>query len=632
MKKNKIQIILSALIAIIAFALSFKILPQYINEGYCESEITIEILSEKDKLSGGHEMLLSKNARIDGTSVPLNPTKIEGDFNTDGGYFWGYGQGSKITLAFPAAEDIDLLFNKHMWSGTNMIYDGKEQTKINLYSDTYNDYLEVYTVKSNHLAPRYFLIIIIALLIGAVFGACTWFLLFTTFSNTAVKVYEFSLFLSIMMIWAVYLCANFPGTITIDTLNQFRQAMGITEITDAHPALLTLMYRYVFKISGGPGLFTILQIALYALALTAFLSYLNKLGLSKKITSVVAILFSTHIVNGIYATVLWKDVLYTVALLWATLLFLKLSIEKKQFFSVSNIIQLSLCSAFIFLLRHNGIVVFAMILVVMAIAIIAFRSVKPLAVILTTLILVGVVKGPVYSSMDIENQSLSAPTALLHGIVYTCMESDFESELLESVVPMEVWYDMYEPYSTNSFAFSEPAIQNNINEKMNDLSTTVVVKEYLRAFANHPFLIIKDRLYGCNALWNSIVSGYNWRTGNDQYKIVVESNELDLYCRENAITRFVSNVYQISVSNYFFDSLIWRAGPYLSVAFVLLLISIIQKKRAFLLTYIPIVGNSLSLILSMAWQDYRYVYYVFVLCVFLVLSYAVYPSKKPERD
>ena len=273
-----------------------------------------------------------------------------------------------------------------------------------------------------------------------------------------------------------------------------------------------------------------------------------------------------------------------------------------------------------------------MILVVMAIAIIAFRSVKPLAVILTTLILVGVVKGPVYSSMDIENQSLSAPTALLHGIVYTCMESDFESELLESVVPMEVWYDMYEPYSTNSFAFSEPAIQNNINEKMNDLSTTVVVKEYLRAFANHPFLIIKDRLYGCNALWNSIVSGYNWRTGNDQYKIVVESNELDLYCRENAITRFVSNVYQISVSNYFFDSLIWRAGPYLSVAFVLLLISIIQKKRAFLLTYIPIVGNSLSLILSMAWQDYRYVYYVFVLCVFLVLSYAVYPSKKPERD
>ena len=632
MKKNKIQIILSALIAIIAFALSFKILPQYINEGYCESEITIEILSEKDKLSGGHEMLLSKNARIDGTSVPLNPTKIEGDFNTDGGYFWGYGQGSKITLAFPAAEDIDLLFNKHMWSGTIMIYDGKEQTKINLYSDTYNDYLEVYTVKSNHLAPRYFLIIIIALLIGAVFGACTWFLLFTTFSNTAVKVYEFSLFLSIMMIWAVYLCANFPGTITIDTLNQFRQAMGITEITDAHPALLTLMYRYVFKISGGPGLFTILQIALYALALTAFLSYLNKLGLSKKITSVVAILFSTHIVNGIYATVLWKDVLYTVALLWATLLFLKLSIEKKQFFSVSNIIQLSLCSAFIFLLRHNGIVVFAMILVVMAIAIIAFRSVKPLAVILTTLILVGVVKGPVYSSMDIENQSLSAPTALLHGIVYTCMESDFESELLESVVPMEVWYDMYEPYSTNSFAFSEPAIQNNINEKMNDLSTTVVVKEYLRAFANHPFLIIKDRLYGCNALWNSIVSGYNWRTGNDQYKIVVESNELDLYCRENAITRFVSNVYQISVSNYFFDSLIWRAGPYLSVAFVLLLISIIQKKRAFLLTYIPIVGNSLSLILSMAWQDYRYVYYVFVLCVFLVLSYAVYPSKKPERD
>lgn len=631
MKKNKILIILSALFAISAFILSFKILPQYINEGPCESEITIEILPEKDKLSGGHEMLLAKGASIDGVSAPMNAIKIEGNFNTDGDYFWGFDPGSKITLSFPAAKDIDLLFNKHRWSGTVMIYDGDEASKINLFSDSTNDYLETYTVKSNHLAPRYFLIVIISLLIAALVGACVYFILFTTFRNTSAKAYSLSLFLSITMIWAIYLCANFPGTITIDTLNQFRQAMGITEITDAHPALLTLIYKFVFKISGGPELFTVLQIVLYALTLTSFLSYLCKLGLNRKIATAFAILFSAHIVNGIYATVLWKDVLFTVALLWATLLFLKLSIEKKQFFSISNIIQFSLCSAFIFLLRHNGIIVFAMILAVMAIAVIALRSVKPLAVILTTLAIVGVVKGPLYSSIGIENQSLSAPNAFLHGIVYTCMESDFESELLESVVPMEVWYEIYEPYSANSFAFSDIAIQNNINEKMHALPTSEVLKEYLRAFIDQPFLIIKDRLYGCNSLWNSITSGYNWRTGNDQYNVIVASNDLGFYCRENAITDFVSDVYQKSISNKFLDSLIWRVGPYLSVAFVLLFIAIIQRKWAFLLAYIPIVGNSLSLIMSMAWQDYRYVYFVFVLSSFLVISYAVYPSKKAQR-
>ena len=635
MKKNKILIMLSALFAIAAFAVSFKVLQQYINKGARECEITIEILAEKDELSNGYEMLLAKCALIDGISTPMNATNTEGYFNTDNGYFWGSGPSAKITLSFPAAKDIDLLFNKHTWSGIIMIHDGEEQTKINLFSDTANDYLEIYTVKSNHLEPRYFLIVIISLLISALVGACIYFLLFTTFSDTSVKKYNISVFLSVTMIFGIYLCANFPGTITTDTLNQFSQAMGITEITDAHPALLTLVYKFIFKISDSPAPFTIIQIVLYAWAITAFLSYLNKLGLSRKITSAFAVLFSAHLVNGIYATVLWKDVLYTVALLWATLLFLKLAIEKKSFFSISNIIQLSFAAAFIFLLRHNGLIVFGMILAVMAIAVIALRSVKPLAVILVSLILVGAVKGPLYSSMGIENQAISAPNALIHGIVYTCMKSDFESELLESVVPMEVWYEVYEPYSTNSFVLSNASVQNNLVEKMNKLSSSEVIKEYLRAFASHPFLIIKDRLYGCNSLWNSITSGYNWRTGNDQYKIVVEANALGFHCRENAITDFISEVYQKSISNRFYDSLIWRAGPYLSVAFILLFIAVIQRKWGYLLAYIPIVGNSLSLIMSMAWQDYRYVYFIFVLSCFLALSYTVYPSKertKPKTE
>ncbi|MBQ7363396.1 MAG: hypothetical protein IJW48_02980 [Clostridia bacterium] len=631
MRKNKALIIISALVAILAFAVSFKVLPQYINGGQCESEITIEILEEKDEMSDGHEMLLSKNAQIDGVSTPLVAKEIDGYFNTDGGYFWGVDPNSRIIFSLPAAEDIDLLFNKHKWSGIILIYDGEERTEINLYSASSSDYIEIYSVKSNRLAPSYPLVVLLSLLVAVAVGGSVWFLLFTTLSKERERLYALSLFLAVAMIFGVYLCANYPGTITTDTLNQFSQAMGITEIFDAHPAFLTLVYRCIFNLTGGPGLFTVLQIALYAWAITAFLTYLNKLGISRKITTLFAVLFSAHIVNGIYATVLWKDVLYTVALLWATLLFLKLAIERKQFFTISNIIQFSICAGFIYLLRHNGLIVFGMILLTMAIAVIVLRSVKPLAVILAALVLVGVVKGPVYSSIGIENQGISAPNGLLHGIVYTCMESDFESELLESVVPMEVWYEVWEPYSTNSFVLSSASVENNLVEKMNTLSSGEVIKEYLRAFLNHPFLIIKDRLYGCNALWNSLTSGYNWRCGNDQYGVIVEANDLGFYCRENAITELVDGIYHASVSNNLIDSLVWRVGPYLSVALVLLLIAVLQRKWAFLLAYIPIVGNSISLLMSMAWQDYRYVYFVFVISCFLVPSYFVFPSGRGKR-
>lgn len=635
MLKKKLHIIFSALVAVAVAVVAFLILPQYINGGKCDTEITLEILDVHDSASGGYEMLLDKNAIVDGRVTPLTVTALEGNFNTDGAYYWGTSAGSKITLFFAAAEDIDLHFTKHAWSGIARVYDGDATYDVNLFSASGNNYTEVYTVKSNHTPPSvplYFLIALLSLIVGCAFGACAYFLIYATESACSLRVYHLSLFLTIFAIWCVYLCGAFPGAMSIDSLSQFKQALGLVEITDAHPAFLTLIYKLILDLTGSAALCTLLQIIFYGGVLSAFLSYLSKIGLSRKICSVFAVIFGAYIVNGIYATVLWKDIPYTVSLMWVTLLLLKLAIERKQFFTVGNIIQLSVSSALVYLLRHNGIVVFLMVLLVMVGAVILFRSVKPASVALVAILLVGLIKGPVYSGFNIKTQEAYAPSGLLHGIVYTCMVTDYESEFLESVMPMEDWYEVYEPYSTNSFAYSPTAIENNLSEKMENMSSSDVTREYLKAFFHHPIPIIKDRLLGCNLMWNSVISGYNWRCANDQYLKVVEPNDMGFYCRENIITDLISDVYQFTVDIGVNDTLIWRAGPYLSLAFILLLVCILQKKLAFLLAYIPIVGNSVSLVLAMAWQDYRYVYYMFALTCMLVLSYFAFPSGKKKTE
>lgn len=603
-------------------AVAYKILPDVVAASYTSSEITLTILSDRNVNSNGHEMLLAKSAIINGAAVELNPVFIGGSWDTDGGYFWGLTPGSTITFSLPAAEDIDLRFNKHAWSGIVEIIDGEHREKLDLYSDTVKDYQASYRVKSNTIPGLSKVeVVLIAVSIGAVFAGITYLLIYTTLNSTSIGLYRFAIFLFMSSIWLIYLCAGNPGGISIDTLNQFAQAKGIIGITDAHPALLTMFYRWIFSFTDHPVVFSMMQIVSFALVAAVFLSYFSSRNISRKLLSVFCILFSTHIVNGIYASTLWKDIPYTICLLWLTFLLTKLAVERKTFFSMRNIIQLIICMPLTVLLRHNGVIVFTITGILLVGVTIAYHSWKPILTLMLGLLVFIGIKGPIYTSFGVEPSSFYVPSGLLHGMVYVSLSTEENIPIIDELTSRESWRAIYEPYSANSFALSEIAVRENLSKKISNYDSKRINHEYIKTFFRHPCLIIKDRLFGCNLLWNSIPSGYNWRVANDQYDIVVENNDFGYYCKENALTDAVNYFYHQSVNPCWSDMFIWRAGPYISLALILLFLSIEHKKYTFIFPLLPLLGNSMSLVLAMSWQDYRYVYFAMVCSCFLAIAY-----------
>ena len=287
-----------------------------------------------------------------------------------------------------------------------------------------------------------------------------------------------------------------------------------------------------------------------------------------------------------------------------------------------------ICAPLTVLLRHNGIVVFIMLGGLLVGIAMVYHSWRPIVTLLCGVLIFAAIKGPVYTNYGIEPSNLYTPYGMLHGMVYTRLASKQSVALVDELMSEEDWTAIYEPYSANSFAFADIARQNNLSETINSYSSGEIVKEYVRAFSKHPFLIIKDRLFGCNLLWNSIPSGYNWRVANDVYDVVVENNYFGFYCKENALTDAVNYLYHQSLEVPLMDMLIWRTGPYVTLVLALLFLALEHKKYQFIFSAIPFLGNSVSLILAMSWQDYRYVYFAMVCACFLMLCYLALPDRE----
>ena len=66
-----------------------------------------------------------------------------------------------------------------------------------------------------------------------------------------------------------------------------------------------------------------------------------------------------------------------------------------------------------------------------------------------------------------------------------------------------------------------------------------------------------------------------------------------------------------------YEPLFWRGGLYIDILVILLLSEILKKRYRTLIIVSPIILNIGSLFLSMAWQEYRYVWFLTLVTPFV---------------
>jgi hypothetical protein len=432
-----------------------------------------------------------------------------------------------------------------------------------------------------------------------------------------------------LAIWLLYLIAFNPANMSQDSISQWRQAINLDSMNDWHPASHTLIIKWLLlHVYASPYVVAIAQIIFASAIVSSFLVLFNQYGISQKWLVFFALVFAGFPNNGVNIVTLWKDIPYTICLLWLTLYFTRLVFFGRNF--ISNYFHIlcfigAMCG--VFLLRHNGMIPYIMSFLFFFFYAIKQRHIKLIISLLVTVGIIMIVKGPLYSAYEVTpNPKGISYVAPIHGIARVILHDGVVSNdtkyYMERIMPYNAWKDLYTTYSANSYMFSNP--YDLINKSSSD-STVDIMRMYLDTFAKNPGTILFDRLLGVDLTWDIYQpeKGYNYRYSNE----VIE-NDLHIVRRENIFTNIFSFLLKGTTYVNIIDSFMWRGGIYTVLLMLLGYYLGVLKKSKSILILIPFVGNLLSLILSMSSQDYRYVYFEFFIIWFIILAVIVKPVNK----
>ncbi|WEK37596.1 MAG: hypothetical protein P0Y53_08785 [Candidatus Pseudobacter hemicellulosilyticus] len=437
-----------------------------------------------------------------------------------------------------------------------------------------------------------------------------------TFSlKTTIRLY--GLFMSILLLcWSFYFIAFFPANMSADSLVQWSQAIGASPYYDAHPVFHTFLNKTLLSMWRTPAILAIAQMLFLSGICASFLVFLYKRGISLKALMVLALLTGIAPANGALSVTIWKDIPFTCSLVWLTLILCEI-ISKTYIFNYrTTLIFLVLSLIGVALFRHNGF--FAALLVIITLSVWAFRIRKREILLCSLLSLAGII---VYKRLIMpyalhtqpvaEAYTLIAPmhgiAAVIHHNGQLAPETIREMDML---LPIAEWKKHYYAYSADYYLYhlDPPVIQT-----LTKTNTGKMMSMYTNTFLNNPYLVTGDRLNGLELLWN--VSRAN-NSFTHAYHPAIDENVFGLRQSDTGLRRILIKFLDFSMEKA--APLLWRSG-FFNVLFLLLLFTIFRQNRRSCLVFLPMAGTTLTLLVAMAHQDFRYVYYIPLLFGFLLL-------------
>ncbi len=227
--------------------------------------------------------------------------------------------------------------------------------------------------------------------------------------------------------WLPYFLTNYPGVMTVDSLNQYGQIIGALPMSNHHPWVHTQMIRFFYTIGmaltgdaiTGLGLFTLTQMLIMAGIFAYLMDTLVRFKVRTGVCLAVLAFYALLPYNAVYMVTIWKDILFSgMVLLFSTLLFRFLAGMHAE----SNI-RITHRTGFLYVLsgfcmclfRSNGFYAF---LLTFPFLLVCFRRTWKKHIVLNLLILLSVltVKGPVMNAAQVASpdfvESLSIPIQL----------------------------------------------------------------------------------------------------------------------------------------------------------------------------------------------------------------------------
>ena len=458
------------------------------------------------------------------------------------------------------------------------------------------------------------------------------------------------LLIALLLCQVFVLLVEWPGGFPPDAVDQFHQAMGDYGLSDNHPFVHTLLERAVLTVIPHPAALTAVQLLLFSLVLCAFLMMGYDRGTPLPLLVFLGCFFELMPNQVLSWTNVLKDFPFTLALLWGTYLLLQLALDMPRSRKWPFYMALALDIFLVSLLRHNGAApAAAMIVLCVVLTVRRYEQVKLRALTAAVLAAVsfGVFKGPVMTALNVAPVSLS-PFTTLFCAVGSCVNKDLPlseeaDAILEKALPLEDWRDYYARYYGHDFYYwGRP--EGSVPYEPLNVTTEELFRVYGEALRKYPDVVLKDRIDGCDVLWDVVQpeDGFTAKSSCAVYNIEDFSSYLDLddfRNRDGDLTEyrqtFFAKAYLWTTGtarNSVLDILLWRTGAYLIAFWVLLLFWRKNGMQRFRSAAVPLIGNLIISVLYVYHQSFRYVYFVQVCVLALLFATVVCRPRPPQPE
>ena len=458
------------------------------------------------------------------------------------------------------------------------------------------------------------------------------------------------IFLIPVIIFSFYLYVYNPGIMTFDSFNQVHQ-IASGRYTNWHPFFHTFIEMILYKIYSSPisvGIFQILTFSIIWMVICKYFrnndESINLADIKSDrefiIQSIITLIICLIPINAIYSITLWKDVLFSYALLFLCFL-IKVLVDKKCKVSIKFIVLMGFVMACVAQLRLNGIYVIVPLLIIMAYYLYRHDKTEKffikLPVIAIIFILLIASLNTVYNVEDNAKDATLAKTThmLANYDLYHKLDAK-DSAKFHELINEKTVKDRY-----NTF-FTDP-VRNAANESVFEANKGEYIGMAVKYSLQDPIHFIKYMLSSSELTWDITRDSY-WQgkpyyiekngpllessrnnyfksyhtTPVADYENVSSVNEgtglfnlLNSFVY-NARTNIVMDTLFESPALYMFLSILAMAGIYY-----------LTKSKNIILVYLPNLFNILVVFVSIPTQDNRYLYpnlLVFYLLVIILVG------------
>lgn len=447
--------------------------------------------------------------------------------------------------------------------------------------------------------------------------------------------HRFILALPMILVWSVMLAIFYPGILTPDSIEQYRQAVtGV--LSDWHPASYALSMRPFALLLKTPGTVAFCQLLCLALLAAEAIEMLGRYGLPKPAKIFLAAIFTLAPPNLFFPITIWKDIPYALCQFWMFRILLETvlsngdSLRKRP-----ALVGLTLSAIGVSLYRHNGVPIALGSLIIFAVFLPKLRKRLPLVAALT-LGCVILIRGPIYDQLNVKKNGLGGINQIYVQLMAAHLDAGTplgpdERKTVEAIAPVDVWvYD--------ACVIGTIRIQPGFDIDRAMVQTDANLKTVLSLTKKAPLVTLRHFFASSRMIWQlQPGSCYLYRIGVEKYsdgsiQWVSDWGDVTEASKFPKLTAPLFEFFAATVHRSVIDSIFWRPA-FLSwlTLFLAALTALRSRNPKFLLTAVPTLLQCGLMIFVTVGQDVRFQYGV-VLIGLIYLGIPFLNNQAPIDD